>query len=194
MAGCLNSDDMRQPHWELIAKGFNVDQWYAARGTTVERTGGIEAPWRIKLRLGQFYFRFADSTKPDIAKMSGGWWLEYEQLMKLIDWCAVAGMTLSQVARHHLAVPWEWNRADMIVSGQLTSPIEAFEGRGRPAKTGSGYKGRNGVDKRTDYAGNPNVLQIYIPNMWEYSIVCMQQVTIQAVREFATGYRDRIRV
>lgn len=194
MAGCLNSEEMLKPHWELVAKGFDVDQWYAARGTTVERNGGMEAPWRTKLRLGQLYFRFADSTKPDAVKLGGGWWLEYEQLMKLIDWCAVVGMTLSQVARHHLAVPWEWNRADMMVSGRLTGPMEAFEGRGRPARTGHGYKGRNGVDNQSDYAGNPNVLQLYIPNMMNFSISCMQRVKIEEVREFAKGYRDRIRV
>ncbi len=77
MTGCLNSDDMLKPHWELMAKGFNVDQWYAARGSSVERTGGIEAPWHAKLRLGQMYFRFADSTRSDAVKLGGGWWLEY---------------------------------------------------------------------------------------------------------------------
>ncbi len=194
MTGCLNSTDMLKPHWELIAKGFDVDQWYAARGTTVERTGGIEAPWRTKLRLGQKYFRFADSSKSDVDRLSGGWWLDNEQLMKLVDWCPVVGMTLSQLARHHLAVPWEWNRADMMVSGLLTGRMEAFEGRGRPALIGHGFKGRNGVDNQSGYAGNPNVLQLYIPNMKQYSIACMQQVRIEEVRVFAKRYRDRIRV
>ncbi len=114
--------------------------------------------------------------------------------MKLVDWCSAVGMTLSQVARHHLAVPWEWNRADMMVSGQLIGRMEAFEGRGRPARTGHGYKGRNGVDNGTDYAGNPNVLQLFIPNMRHWASTCMARVRIEPVREFSLQYRDRIRV
>jgi hypothetical protein len=194
MAGCLNSDDMLKPHWELITKGFNVDHWYAGRGTAVERTGGMEAPWRNKLRLGHRYFRFADSTRTDDERLSGGWWLEYEQLMKLVNWCSFIGMTLSQVARHHLAVPWEWNRADMMVSGWLVQPMETFEGRGRPAQTGQGYKGQNAVDNGTTYAGDRDVLQLYIPNMKKYHSLCLGSVTIEPVRAFAAAYRHLTRV
>jgi hypothetical protein len=144
--------------------------------------------------VGQLYFRFCDSTRADDDKLSGGWWLEYEQLMKLVDWCPLLGMTLSQVARHHLAVPWEWNRADTMITAILVRPMEAFEGRGRPANTGHGFKGRNGVDNRTGYAGNPNVLQLFVPNMRGWHSQCLSRVTIEPVRQFSRQYRDRIRV
>jgi hypothetical protein len=192
----LNEDAFAKPHWILMAKGFDLDDWFgrSAGGACVERNGGMENPWRSHLRPGQRYYRFADLRRPDATKFGGGWWMDFEQLHKVMEACPARGLNLSQMARMFLAVPWEWNAADAIVTGILKAPMDAYEGRGRPVRQGKAYAGLSAVDAGGDYPGNPNVLQLFIPDMRTHWSACLDQTTVHEVRDFARQYRDLVRV
>ncbi|WP_419897426.1 hypothetical protein [Roseomonas sp. USHLN139] len=193
----LNEEAFHQPHWLLRAKGFNTEDWYGRpqHGTAVERNGGIEEPNRTRLYQGRtVYYRFADANGSDDAKMGGGWWIEYDQLHKIMEGCAATGMNLSQMARHYLAVPWEWSHADVVITAVFQAPIDAYEGRGRPVEITGRYLGRNGVDAGKGYSGNRNVIQLFIPDMRRHWRQALTMVKVQDVRAFARMHRDIIRV
>jgi len=194
----LNEAAFSQPHWLLRAKGFNTEDWYGRpqRGTAVERNGGIENPNRTRLYTRNcVYYRFADSNaRSDDAKQGGGWWLDYEQLEKVMSGCAATGMNLSQMARHYLAVPWEWSQADIVISAVFQQPMDAYEGRGRPVEITGRYLGRNAVDAGQGYSGNRNVIQLFIPDMRSHWRQTLTMVKVEDVRVFARQHRDIIRV
>ena len=86
MTDALNDFAFTQPKWENAAKGYdqNTTGW-------PEYNGGIEMPKRVHLRLGQRYFRFANSKAPrEQSQLGGGWWIEFETLN-----------TISSFARQH---------------------------------------------------------------------------------------------
>ena len=105
MALPANAMAFEKPHWLLLAKGFNWDQlntYFSARGGMVERNGGIENPNRTSLYTGTYYYRFVDLTaKPD-NQQGGSWWLDMDQLMKIVVACPSRGLNLSQMARAFL--------------------------------------------------------------------------------------------
>jgi hypothetical protein len=195
----LNASAFAKPHWLLMAKGFKLDDWFNAKGSgsAVERNGGIENPWPAHLRVGDTYYRFADLTKPRPMQIGGAWWLDFAQLTKIMEACPSRGLNLSQMARMFLAVPWEWNTADAMVTAKLTRPMDAYEGKGRPVRQGKAYKTYSGtapVDAGQDYPGNPNTLQMFVPDMRSHWEQCLAEVKVQEVRLFAKKYRDIIRV
>jgi hypothetical protein len=196
MAAALNTKAFEKPHWGLMARGFALDDWFGGSGGSacVERNGGIENPWRTHLKPGCRYYRFTDNSRPDPVKFGGGWWMDFEQLHKVMEACPSRGLNLSQMARTFLAVPWEWNAADAIVTGILMAPMDAYEGRGRPVRVGKSYVGNSPVDSGEAYPGNPNVLQLFIPDMRTHWKSCLGQTTVQEVRDFAKDYRDILRV
>lgn len=199
MPTALNAAAFSKPHWLLIAKGFKLDDWYNPRGggTAVERNGGIDNPWEASPKLGVRYYRFADLSKPRAQQVGGGWWLEFEQLHKIMEACPSRGLNLSQMARMFLAVPWEWNAADAMVTARLVKPMRVYEGRGRPVRQGKDYttySGHSAVDAGADYLGNPEVLQMFVPDMRSHWEACWEDVRVEEVRLFARTYRDIIRV
>ena len=197
MAVALNAAAFEKPHWLLLAKGFNwsqLDTYFSARGGMVERNGGIENPNRTSLYVGTCYFRFADMTATDSNKMGGNWWLDFDQLNKIMYACASRAVNLSQMARMFLAVPWEWNHADAIVTACIMKPLDAYEGKGRPVRRGKTYGGNLPVDGNFDYPGNPDVIQTFIPDMRSVWKEALGHISVEPVREFALGYRDIIRV
>jgi hypothetical protein len=197
MATPVNAAAFDQPHWVLIAKGFNWSQlniYYSPRGGMVERNGGIENPNRTSLYVGSYYYRFIDLQAKSDDQQGGGWWLDFDQLMKIMVACPSRGMNLSQMARAFLAVPWEWNRADGIVQAVVQKPLDAYEGKGRPVVPGKTYLGASPVDAGGNYPGNPNVIQLYIPDMRRIWKEALSHIKIQPVYEFAREYRHIIRV
>lgn len=192
----LNEAAFKKQHWALMARGFKVDDWFDRHGcrASVERNGGIEPIQRVHLRLGQRYYRFADLTHADSAKFGGAWWVDFEQLHKIMEACSSRGLNLSQMARTFLAVPWEWNRADAIVSGILKEPMDAYEGRGRPVRFGKSYEGRYSVDGGAEYPGNPNLRQIFIPDMRSHWNKCFEKIDAEELRIFTLKHRNVIRV
>ena len=197
MTAPLNAASFQKPHWVLVAKGYNWSQlgtYYSARGGMVERNGGIENPNRTSLYVGTNYYRFCDLAAPERSRQGGGWWLDFDQLMKVMDACPSRALNLSQMARMFLAVPWEWNHADGIVEATVVKPLDAYEGRGRPVQRGKTYLGASPVDGGADYPGNPNVIQLFIPDMSSVYGEALGHVNVRPVRDFARGYRDIVRV
>ncbi len=192
----VNAAAFSKPHWILVAKGFHwnqLDTYFSAQGGAVERNGGIENPNRTSLYVGSYYYRFVDlQTGPD-NQQGGSWWVDFDQLMKIMDACPSRGFNLSQMARAFLAVPWEWNHADGIVKAVVQKPLDAYEGKGRPVRPGKTYLGTSPVDGG-GYPGNPNVIQLFIPDMRSVWREALSHVSVQPVYQFARNYRNIIRV
>ena len=149
MARPVNAEAFDKPHWLLVAKGFNWQElniYFSARGGMVERNGGIESPNRTSLYVGTYYYRFVDLKAGPDNQQGGGWWLDLDQLTKIMAACPSRGLNLSQMARAFLAVPWEWNHADGIVQAVVAKPLDAYEGRGRPVVPGKHYTANMPVD------------------------------------------------
>ncbi|WP_458098545.1 hypothetical protein [Roseomonas sp. WA12] len=197
MAKALNAAAFDKPHWGLVARGWGWsehDTYFSARGGIVERNGGIENPNRASLYVGSCYYRFVDLQDSPNKQQGGGWWVDYDQLLKIIHGCSSRGLNLSQMARASLAVPWEWNHADGIVRATIAARLDAYEGRGAPVRPGKTYRGTYSVDGGGSYPGDRNVLQLYIPDMRSVWQQALTGITVQPVREFAIKYRDIIRV
>jgi hypothetical protein len=197
MSDALNEAAFTKPHWLALAKGYawgELDAYFSSRGGPVERNGGIENPNRTRLFMGFYYYRFMDLQCGPDAQQGGGWWLDLDQLMKIMSACPTRGLNLSQMARMFLAVPWEWNRADGIVSAVFSRPVDAYEGRGRPVRRGKTYGGGLPVDEGLDYPGNPNVIQTFIPDMKSIWRDALTHIRVEPAYRFAEQYRDVIRV
>jgi hypothetical protein len=102
MATPVNAEAFEKPHWRLVAEGFNwqeLDIYFSARGGMVERNGGIESPNRTSLYVGTYYYRFVDLKAGPDGQQGGGWWLDLDQLTKIMLACPSRGLNLSQMAR-----------------------------------------------------------------------------------------------
>jgi hypothetical protein len=132
-----------------------------------EHNGGISMPRRVHLALGQKYFRFANSRVPREAQLSGGWWVEFETLNTIANF-ARQHATPREAARYLLGLPWEWTECDKLVSAILDQPLDAYRGKGSPARASA----------PTQPAAHPNdrgtawippqhleVMQLYIPGL-----------------------------
>lgn len=197
MAAPVNAAAFEKPHWLLIAQGWGwgqLDTYFSARGGMVERNGGIDRPNRCSLYVGACYYRFVDLHAGPDGRQGGGWWVDLDQLMKIMAACPSRGFNLSQMARAFLAVPWEWNHADGIVQAVVQRPIDAYEGRGRPVRPGKTYAGAFPVDGGDGYPGNPDVIQLFIPDMRSVWRQALSSIKVQPVHEFARSYRNIIRV
>ena len=196
MTAPVNAAAFEKPHWALIAKGWNwpqLDTYFSARGGMIERNGGIDRPNRCSLDVGSCYYRFVDLKAGPDRQQGGGWWVDFDQLMKIMAACPSRGINLSQMARAFLAVPWEWNHADGIVEAMVKCPVDAYEGSGRPVRPGKTYVSLSPVDGGS-YPGNPDVIQLFIPNMESVWKKALSSTKVQAVYEFARRYRNIIRV
>ena len=197
MSEALNDAAFNSQHWPLIARGFNwsqLDVYFSSRGGMVERNGGIENPNRTRLYNSSYYYRFVDLEASDDQKQGGGWWLDHDQLTKVMVACPARGFNLSQMARAFLAVPWEWNHANGIVQAVMSKPLDAYEGRGRPVIMGKTYLGASSIDGGEAYPGNPDVIQLFIPDMRKYWREALTHIRVSPTYEFAQGYRNLIRV
>ena len=70
MGGAANEHYFSQPHWRVIAQGFQTENWFND-GQAVG-TGGIGNPQPIHLPVGQYYYRFASSHSPRDVQLGGG--------------------------------------------------------------------------------------------------------------------------
>jgi hypothetical protein len=68
--GPANEAAFAQPHWRVIAQGFDTERWFND-GQAVG-TGGILMPQPTRLPSGQYYYGFACSTSPRAAQVGGG--------------------------------------------------------------------------------------------------------------------------
>ena len=91
-----------------------------------------KSPSEVHLRIGQRYFRFADSKAPrEQSQFGGGWWVEFETLSTIARF-ARQHATPREAARYLLGLPWEWTACDKLVSAILEQPLDAFVERASP--------------------------------------------------------------
>lgn len=156
-----NEHCFSEPHWRVIAQGFETEAWFND-GQAVG-TGGILNPQPTHLRTSNYYYRFASSNSPREAQLGGGWWLDYENYKKIETFAHQHGYPLRDAARLMLALPYAWTRVDLKIRAMLTAPLKAYTGEGKPAKGA-----KDGADKDTIWIPTQHVkvCQLYIPGLF----------------------------
>ena len=158
--GAANALEFDQPHWRVIALGFDTEKWFND-GQAVG-TGGILMPQPTRLPSGQYYYRFANSLSSRSAQRGGGWWIEYEAFKKIEKFAVDNGYRLKDAARLVLALPYDWTKVDLLVKARLRLPLRAYTGLGKFAEGKPG-----GPDKGTKWipTQHQKVRQLYIPGL-----------------------------
>jgi hypothetical protein len=159
--GAANAEEFAQPHWRVIAQGFDTEKWFTD-GQGVG-TGGILMPQATRLPTGQYYYRFASSTSPRSAQLGGGWWIDYEAFTTIEKFARDNAYRLKDAARNMLALPYDWTKVDICVKALLISPLRAYTGEGKPAQGSS-----TGPDRGTQWipTQHQKVRQLYIPGLF----------------------------
>lgn len=163
MAEPLNIHCFSEPHWRVIAKGFQTESWFND-GQAVG-TGGILMPKPTHLRTNHYYYRFASSNTPQEAQLGGGWWLDFENYNTICRFAKEHGYSIRDAARLMLALPYAWTRVDLIIRALLVAPMKAYSGEGKPAHAAEdGY----GYDRGTSWIPTQHikVRQLYIPGLF----------------------------
>jgi len=159
-SGAANAREFEQPHWRVIAQGFDTEKWFT-NGQAVG-TGGILMPQPTRLQAGQYYFRFASSSSPRSGQFGGGWWIDFEALRLIEKFARDNAYRLKDAARLMLALPYDWTKVDLRIKALLTSPLRAYTGVGKPAQGGAG------ADRGTQWIPTQyqKVRQLYIPGLY----------------------------
>jgi hypothetical protein len=152
----LNLICFSQPHWRVIAQGFETETWFED-GQAVG-TGGIMMPKPEDLQIGQRHFRFASSTSSREAQLGGGWWVDYENFATIRRFASEQDVTLAYAARLFLALPYAWTRVDRLVSAILEVPLRAYAGPGKVASSG---------DETWTPVQHIKVKQLYVPGLYK---------------------------
>jgi hypothetical protein len=161
MADPVNGHCFSEPHWRVIAQGFQTESWFND-GQAVG-SGGILHPQPTHLRTGNFYYRFASSNSPREAQLGSGWWLDFENYKKIEAFARQHGYSVRDAARLMLALPYAWTRVDLKIKALLALPLKAYAGEGKPAH---GAKG--GAVNGTSWIPTQHVkvCQLYIPGLF----------------------------
>jgi hypothetical protein len=159
--GPANSEEFAQPHWRVIAQGFDTETWF--NESRAVGTGGILSPQPTRLQAGSYYYRFASTASPKAAQLGGGWWIDYEAFRAIEHFATNNGYRLKDAARLMLALPYDWTKADMLVRARLQLPLRAYTGVGKPADTKPG-----GADTGTKWIPTQHIKlrQLYIPGLF----------------------------
>lgn len=157
----LNKHCFLEPHWRVIAQGFQTETWFND-GQAIG-TGGIQNPQPIHLPTGNYYYRFASSNSPREAQLGGGWWLDYENYKKIETFAHQNGYSIRDAARLMLALPYAWTRVDLKIKALLAAPMKAYAGEGKSAQGA-----KDGADKGTVWIPTQHlkVCQLYIPGLY----------------------------
>jgi hypothetical protein len=147
----LNAACFSQPHWRVIARGFDTERWF--EDGQMVGTGGILMPRPVHLRVGQRYYRFASSTSSREAQLGGGWWIDFENFRLIESFAREHRHSLSYAARLFLALPYQWTRVDRLVHAILEVPLKAYAGEGKRATTWTPLQHRRAQ-------------QLYIPGLY----------------------------
>jgi hypothetical protein len=153
----INAVCFAQPHWEVIARGFDTERWF--NDGQAAGTGGIFNPQPVNLRMGLRYYRFTSSTSSRAAQVGGGWWMEAETFFTIRRFAQEHGYGLADAARLFLALPYEWTRVDRVVKAFLAAPLRAYAGRGKVAQS-------DGSTSRWIPVQHIPVTQYYIPGLF----------------------------
>jgi hypothetical protein len=140
------------PYWRSIAEGFPANKRRLAKGPDgtrwefepdvdgyVPQNGGMESPQETKLSPGT-YFRFFGTIPHNLhgadGGMSGGWWIDYENLEKVQNFANKCNYSPAQAAAMLLIIPKEWHDCGYLGLALLHKQMKAFVGRGKPAAGG----------------------------------------------------------
>jgi hypothetical protein len=157
----LNEHCFAEPHWLVIARGFQTEAWFND-GQAVG-SGGILNPQAVHLATGQYYYRFASSASSREAQMGGGWWVDFENFRTIRSFSEKNGYTIRDAARLMLALPYAWTRVDLLIRALLKQPLKAYSGEGKPARGVT-----TGPDKGTLWIPTQHlkIRQLYIPGLY----------------------------
>lgn len=161
MSTAANAEAFAQPHWRVIAAGFDTERWFTD-GQAVG-TGGILNPQPTRLPAGLALYRFASSASPPQAQLGGGWWIDHEALQTIRGFAQRNGYTLREAARLMLALPYAWTRVDRLVRALPAQPLRAWTGYGKPVQAPAG-----GADRGTRWIPTQHlrVRQLYLPGLF----------------------------
>lgn len=137
------------PYWRSIAEGHSPAGGEPAQGPDgswwefkqdidgyILQNGGLASPQEIKLNPG-LYFRFFGTVYHNIhgagGGMSGGWWIDYENLTKIVNFAQKTDYSLAKSATMLLIIPKEWHDCGYLGCAMLHKQMKAFVGRGKPA-------------------------------------------------------------
>jgi hypothetical protein len=157
----VNERCFDEPHWRVIATGFQTESWFAD-GQAVG-TGGIFNPHPVHLPVGHYYYRFANSAASREAQLGGGWWLDFENFRTIRAFADQHGYTLRDAARLMLALPYSWTKVDRLIRALLKEPLKAYAGAGKPAQGAQA-----GADRGTAWipTSHLKIRQLYIPGLY----------------------------
>jgi len=160
-AGVGNAHEFQQPHWRVIAQGFDTEKWF--EDDQAVGTGGISMPQPTRLASGQYYYRFASSSSSRSAQLGGGWWIDFEAFRTIHSFASANGYRIKEAARLILALPYAWTKLDLQVKALLTVPLRAYTGLGKPARGAVG-----GADRGTQWIPPEHIKirQLYIPGLF----------------------------
>lgn len=161
MPTALNAHCFDEPHWRVIAYGFQTEAWF--EDGQALGTGGIANPQAVHLPTGQYYYRFASSGSPAPAQLGGGWWLDFENFRTLRGFAERNGYALRDAARLMLALPYAWTRVDRLVRALLAQPLKAYSGYGKPARGSEATADRGSAWIPTQHV---KLRQLYVPGLF----------------------------
>lgn len=163
MSTAANAHVFSQPHWRVIAAGFDTERWF--HDDQGIGTGGIANPQPTRLPSGQYYYRFASSNAARASQFGGGWWLDFETFLQLRGFAETNHYSLHEAARLMLALPYAWTRVDRLVRALLRQPLRAYTGLGKPAQ-GAGDTTQS-ADRNTRWIPTQHVAlrQLYVPGL-----------------------------
>ena len=94
------------------------------------QTGGVLSPARRELNSGDVLFRFGGAGVP-VARIAGGaWWVERDQLDKLLSFANAHGLALPAAVRILCLVPPEWSDLGTLIRARVRKPLLAWRGLG----------------------------------------------------------------
>ena len=160
MTEAANAIAFSQPHWRVIASGYDIERWLND-GQAVG-TGGIVNPQPTRMPSGQYYYRFASSSATRASQMGGGWWVDFENFQLIRGFAQANKYSLHESARLMLALPYAWTKVDLLVRALLAAPLRAYTGSGKPAQGA-----QDGPDRGTRWIPTQHirVRQLYVPGL-----------------------------
>lgn len=166
--------------------GYALDYAKDVDGSIVHN-GGMFAPQEVKMHPGN-YFRFFGTTSKNVygagSSMAGGWWLDYDNFLKVADWAEQHDVSLARAAQALLVIPKEWHDCGYVGRARLKTTMKAWVGKGKPA-TGSISPDSAARDKATTPVtmapAHLEMKQYFVPGERALLGTCFELVNSQQV-------------
>ncbi|WP_298260422.1 hypothetical protein [uncultured Litoreibacter sp.] len=172
--------------------GYQLDYAKDVDGSIVHN-GGMFAPQEVKLKPGN-YFRFFGTASKNVygakSSMAGGWWLDYDNFVKVGAWAEEHDISLARAAQALLVIPKEWHDCGYVGRARLSTTMKAWVGKGKPA-TGSISPDSAKRDKATTPVTTApthlEMKQYFVPGERELLKGCFKLLNSQQVIRKGTG-------